>query len=426
MFDPQKFCEFSEKRNEVSIKNGNNILATAFKNRRLALNLTLDQVTKDICSKAYLCKFENNQITIDDKVARVLCERVSLDFEKIKRINQDNSLNQAIHMLLFNQFDQIDGLAQSLNIDCFVASNKLVELINCLVHNEFERCEELIYNIDKVRSTLTEYEFVCFGILICEYYIRTNQFIKARNFIAKFKCDISFKDLKFLYLEQCFNVYFNLEEKNDAFSSYHLLEKEFNNGFPKKREFLNKIHFLELFSSSQTLIELKDMLDDFIPEEYISEYWYTYCLCLIKIGEYNQCMQLIHKYEFIEARFVALYVYSSMEVSKLTRSYSSKDNPSKKLSTKTIAIMNNLVEKMEKNHHNIIDRNFIKLMQLELVGESKEELVNYIREIALKYDKLYQHRFYSYVYTHHLFDLLGSMTRYKEAYLIAKSDRTFK
>ena len=426
IFDPLKFCEFSLRRSEISMKNVNYLLAAAFKSRRLQLNMTLDEVTRDICSKAYLCKFENNQITIDEKVARCLCERVDLDYDKIISLGQSNNLVTGIRMFLFNQNEQIDGLIQSLDFDCFIASNKILELLAALVNYHFERCEELIIEIDRVRSTLTEYEFLAFGVCILEYYIRTNQFIKAKSFIKGFSCDIRFKELKYLYLEQKFNVYFNLCETGEAYNAYRLLEKEFNTGYPRKREFLDKLRFIELFSSSKTIKELQDMLDDMIPTEYIEEYWYTYCMCLMKANNYTDCMQIIQKHDLASAQFVALYTYSANMVARMIPQNKDKEPLSKRLSSKTIVYMNSLVERMEKNHLNTIDRNFIKLMQLELVSSSDEELASYIKEVALKFDKFYQHRFYSYIYAHHLFEILGNMTRYKEAYLIAKSDRSFK
>lgn len=424
IFDPQKFCEFSERRNVIALKTQNNILATAFKSKRLQLNMTLSEATKDICSKAYLCKFENNQLMMDDKVVRVLCERVDLDYDRVKNLNHDNSLVQGVRMFLYNQFDQIDGLVKTMDFDCFIASNKLLELLNNLVLGNYTKCEELIVDIDRVRSSLSEYEFCTFAICICEYYIRTNQFLKAYHFIEKFKYDINFKDLKHLHLEQRFIIFFNLELKSESFNAYKLLEKEFDNGYPKKRLFFDKLHYLELFSSNDTISELKNMLDDMMPPEYIEEYWYTYCICLIKIGEYHEAIQLITKYELSNSRFVALYVYAAWKQAVSTDSKQGEPL-SKRLPSKMIIYMNNLVDKMEKNHQNVIDCNFIKLMQLELKGEAKEDLVDFIRDTALKYDRSYQHRLYSYIYSHHLFDLLGSMTRYKEAYLIAKNDRTF-
>ena len=86
-----------------------------------------------------------------------------------------------------------------MDFDCFIASNKLLELLNNLVLGNYTKCEELIVDIDRVRSSLSEYEFCTFAICICEYYIRTNQFLKAYHFIEKFKYDISFKDLKHLH-----------------------------------------------------------------------------------------------------------------------------------------------------------------------------------------------------------------------------------
>ena len=189
---------------------------------------------------------------------------------------------------------------------------------------------------------------------------------------------------------------------------------------------MDKLHFLELFASTDTLKELKDMLDDIIPDDYIDEYWYTYCLCLIKTANYNECIQLIQKYDLVSAKFVALYVYSANMVARMIKPSKGNEILSKRLPNKTIVKMNSLVDRMEKNYQNVIDRNFIKLMQLEMVGSTDEELAAYIREVALKYDNNYQHRLYSYVYAHHLFEILGNMTRYKEAYLIAKNDRTFK
>lgn len=425
-FNPQKFCDFSGKRGEVALKNSNNILAAAYKNRRLQLNMTLDAATKDICSKAYLCKFENNQLTMDGAIAKALCERVTLDYDKIVNFTNNNSLSSGVRMYLFNQFEQIEGLIETIDDDCFIASNKLLELLLALAYNNYDRCEELIACIDKVRSSLSDYEFASFTICICEYFIKTNQFLKAKSFINKLKYEITFKELKFLYLEQCFNIYFNLGELKNAFNAYKALEKEFSNGFPKKREFLDKLHYLEIFSSKETIQDLKDMLDDLIPDEYIEEYWYSYTLCLIKNGNYEECMRIIQEYNLNEAKFVAVFTYAaSMHARMLPKGASDKASLAKRLPLKTISYINEMAEKMDKSHHNLIDRNFIKLMQLELVTTDSEELVNYIREVAIKYDKNYQHRFYSYIYAHHLFNYLGSLTRYKEAYLIAKNDRAF-
>ena len=421
--NPQKLCDYSVKRSEMSIKGDDHILSAAYKSRRLELCMTLDAATTDICSKACACKFENNQQPMDSKIGRPLFERVDLNYDRIAKISKSNNLEKGVRLFLYNRFDQIENLIEKYGVDCFIASNEILELLVNLVDGNYERCEELIANIDRVRSALSEYEFFTFGICLSEYFIRTNQFIKAKSFVKKFRYEATCKELKQLYLEQIFVVYFNLDDKTEAFNAYRLLEKEFNNGYPKKREIVDKIHYLELFSSKATLIELRNMLDDIIPEEYIEEYWYSYCLCLIKNKEYNECMQLIQKYSLTSSRFVALYVYSVNMLSWPVIIDKTKDNLERKIPQKIINKINEFVERMEKNHYNVIDCNFIKLMQLELVGTSYEELVAYIREIALKYDKSYQHRFYSRIYTKHLFTYLGIMTRYKEAFLIVKGEQ---
>lgn len=79
--------------------NYNKTIGSMLKHSRLNKNLTLEDVSKDICSISYLCKVENNQIVPSEKNKPKLFERLEIKEEDLTYQNSD----QWIKDILYNQ-----------------------------------------------------------------------------------------------------------------------------------------------------------------------------------------------------------------------------------------------------------------------------------------------------------------------------------
>lgn len=429
-FNSSKFFDFISRRLSKLHRQDVNVLSTILKNQRIEQNMTLEDITKDICSKAYLCKFENNLIDIDEGIAKRLCERVHVDYYKVMNLSSNNRLDHALKLYIYSQKEELEAMYNDIVSDSlYIVNNELIKVLYYLLIHDEKNASNIINSLEKVKTTFSDYELAVFIMCIVEYYIFSSEFLCAKSFCTKLNNDLFCeRSLLQIFKEDKFIIHANLGELVEAYIAYNELIKENDNSYPMKRQFRDKVLFLETFYSKDSLKELEVLKNDLVPEEYATEYWYSYCTTLIKLECYEECLDIIIREKLESAEFAALYAYAISESTKQSMKYeiaSSKKpiNLVKYIDPKYIGGFNTLIAYMNQEKKKSIHRTFVKLVQYELTGTDKQKIIDYLKDVAIAEDEAHQHRLYSAYYANTLLRLLGSIAHYKEAYTLMIKNR---
>lgn len=207
------------------INPANKTVGSIIKHRRKEMGLTLEEVSKDVCSLSYLCKVERNQLIPNDSILNTLKERLKIDnrlfveeendylwIEDIlsKKYVESNILNNHIDkvdyrskliMLAYNVFNEKNYEKSSL------IANELIGYYNFFLQDELIFFVVLViqiyYGLEKYNHIIElSRELVLFNvknniehytnILVIKSYYKIGLYNNARSLLEKTK-SISYK-----------------------------------------------------------------------------------------------------------------------------------------------------------------------------------------------------------------------------------------
>lgn len=386
------------------------VYSATLKNERLRNNLTLGDLTHKICSKSYASKIENNLITPDEFVMKMLFERMNIDYDKLSAMDQTNYLFECLHYYFYHQFDYIQSLSERTQKPFFIARNALVQLFYQLIKQDYNQFRIQVQVIDDVKNTLDDFELLVLFFCVIEYFIKTHQYTQAETYL-RLVAQIAHQTtiLHALFAEQKFLVACHLNQTYRAHQYYQDLEHYYTIGYPIKKQFKDKLLFLETFYQDHPAIEeMKRMEADYIPQEYEQSFWYSQLLIMTKQGHYLPVMDIIIERNFRHAKFVALFGFCVKQIMSSDRQIEGMAQYRQQFFT--------FYEQMEYNEHDFMHVNFIKLMLLEIRGSDRYEILDYLKDYLIAQIPSVQHRFYTPYYQKKYVTFLGQHSRYKDAY----------
>lgn len=407
--------EFIERKHRAENQNPSSMYSATLKNKRLEMNMTLGDLTEGICSKSYVSKIENNLLVPDEYVMRLLFEKVDINYTDLVKSDCKNVLPDCVLYFLYHKYEAIDQVYQQLDDTYFIARNAIVKLFYYLSHQMHEQFITVVKQINEVKNTLEDDEFLTWMFCIVEYYIQTNQFRLAKKYL-KILQDIKMhpSPLKSLFIQQRFIVACHLRDYVYAQKFYQKLRDLYIINYPYKRQFYEKLMFLETFYQEyNTLEELNHMAMDIIPEEYEQDFWYIKTIVLVKSNNYIAAIETMMDNELHDARYLALFGYCLKMLLAMPRRI-----PELKKYHDHFKMLH---EKASLQEIETIHMHFIQLMVLEINKAERHEIFDYLKNFILIHMANYQHRFYTKYYKDKYIELLGENSRYKEAYLFALS-----
>jgi hypothetical protein len=390
--------------------------AATLKNERRRLDMTLEEVTSNICSKSYASKIENNLLAPDPNIIRLLFEKVNINYDKLMSMEVTNNLSQCMKYYLYRQKDKIKEVYLNVTTEFFIARDSLIKLLYLLTTKQFNEFSYEVESLDEIKSSLNDYELLMLMFCTIEFYILNHQFIDADKYLNIIK-NMPFDDaiLKALFYEQRFIVACNLHQLVKIYRYYEDIRNEYKLGYPMKQQFYTKILFLEAFCDNyETLQEFENMLNDYIPEEYRDDFYYSQCITLLKMHNFEEAIKCIINNNFCEPRFIALLGYCVKTLQEQNREIIDLDQ--------YLSIFMERYKSMEYDGNDTIHLNFIKLMNMEINNVKQYEIFDYLKNYLVVNLSMYQHRFYSIYYSIKYLSMLGNHSRYKEAYNFSKSD----
>ncbi len=410
--DYEKFVENRQNSNQQYVYSP---FASTFKNARLSQRKTLFAVVGKTCSLSYISKYENNLITPDESVLRVLFDNVGIDYELLCSSNMSDAIPSIIKAYLRYDIAALEEYYIKSQTPFFIAQNALASLFYYLIKKQFTRCSEEIERIDNVKTTLNDYQLLVLGTATVEFFILTNRFKEARRILNIQKS--IFKDnhdIKTLYLEQRFFVSITLKDNLNILENYSELQKTYNT-YPIRKQIRNKIYFLETcWKEEFAYQEIIAMNSEYIPEECYHDYLYSKYLIMLRRHEYELLINDFHLVNIKSISLLALYSYAILKLINLNHPHLTKKYQEEKLN-------------LEREFNKIIFERFyeqeylfIKLVIMQINKISTLDICDYMKANIVPKIEASQHRFYTEYYVNTYLNILKQLARYKEALIFAE------
>lgn len=400
--------EIVKKRLEAGPIQETNYLSSIIKRKRIELKLTLSEVTKNICSEAFLSKVERNLMSTNNERVALLCERLDLDYDSLSKLENNKRVEKVLYLFMDMEYDQILEVEEKICEGVFIAEDEIVKSFKYLVKREFKKLNSCIIGLDSVKECLSDVELFALLLIVFEYnfyILRCNKALEYMELLESFclkndNCRIFLKERRFIL--SCIMEHTDIKYLfDDIRRDFHLysIDKQF--GF--------FMYYQQAQNTEDSYNYLLNMGKNYIPEQYKEDYSYAKAYMLSKLGHHLEAMKEILESGYSRAKFISLYAYnlfmyaSNIPTESEYKSYKGKLYSLMKIGTR--------------NSGDTYHVAFIKLMQLEIDNCSLETICNHIKNCLIKelYDYCYP------LYDEYIKDryclLLGKLCRYKDAYL---------
>lgn len=162
-------------------------LSKVLKAKRLEQGKSLEEVASGICSTSYLSRIENNLVKMQEPYMQLLFEKLSIDYEDLKKNRTNNYCLELLKKNLLRQKIEYCNLYDKL-IDSnhyLDMEQQLIILYDCLLKYEFEKSELIMEKLDKLiyHFSIIEQQFYLY--LIALYYYLTDNTIMSYRHIKK-------------------------------------------------------------------------------------------------------------------------------------------------------------------------------------------------------------------------------------------------
>lgn len=290
--------KFENERSGNQVKSN---LAKFLKRRRLEMQVTLEQLSKGVCSTSYLSKIENGQVEVTDDYYEILFEKLDLNYSDVLNIRSSAIYEDLMRLYLYDKKQEltckVDELIRS-NYYCCVEVEIMVLLFN-VINGSLKEAQKMLEKLVEVQASLTKEDTKMLLFVTTVYYMRTSQFLKAHEQVVLFE-DFGQNDEKYQFacLDLMLDLYFELQKTNLFWTSYQkLLSNPLSLFFPKRlhQHQLQGIFLQSLDRGSCDF--LRKQLEDFAignPEEKEDAKYYE-ALFYVSKGEYIEAGAILSK-----------------------------------------------------------------------------------------------------------------------------------
>ncbi len=382
----------------------NYLYSQIIKNERLKRHLTLEEMSKGICSISYLCKLEKNAIEPEESYVQAIFERINLDYHKVGQNILEDGVHKLLKSYLYNDYKEIDKLYEHADDSIFNAHNYFIKALYYLLKKKYTEFMKIIKTLDKIKDTLLRDDLGVLVFLVSEYYIRTYQFNEAYkhlNYILNM--EFEYDELNWLIYEQFFIVGYQLKKYPILWRYYQELIKNCNIGYPSKRQIFIRLIFLSL-KAEEYYDEVEKELNQFHlyteDQEYYMALLYWKLIILSKGGNFLQVYEEIINHHLIDdVRFVCLLLYSTDYLN---------DEKYKQEAYE-------IAKKIEFQPYDTIHQKYVQFMLMKLANEKKHLVIDYLKYNIVPTRNKYYHHLYNQAYEDYYLDYLCKTSKYKEA-----------
>ena len=398
--------KIKEKReNEEYLK-----YSTIIKKLRTEKNLTISELSKDICSISYLSKLENGIIQTSDVTITLLFDRLGVDYKTFESQNKKIDLHKIVQA--YSQGDK-KTIDKAKNDASEMPLNIVVPIIIALYnlhYGLFEDVKKEIIDLEPVKETLGQFDSLVFLFIVIEYYVKTHNYIQAYDYLKLIEClDINDYTLKMLILEDMIKVGYELDNGSLLIHSYLEYKNKVVPTYPIIRtlevNYLYNLYSYQEYPLSSIKNHLLISTDKLTGEEKVLVFYYELLLKL-KTKPLNTVYQelISHKSYFSDGRIIGLFSYVVFlldkdeyyqELNKITKGYN--------------------FDKV-----NYIHQKFVCFVLMYGSSSSDNDLLSFLKDEVINNDSNENFLLYDNIYKSVYISLLASLCRYKEIYLFFK------
>lgn len=207
------------------------------KNRRFDLEMTLYNVSKNICSMSYLCKVENNKIVPNEYCVNEICNKLDIDNKTLKAINNvERNLLKLTKSYLYGEYNEIKIIFnESKSLKSYASD--IISFIYYISIKDLANATTYFNKVNNLVSSMSNNELLIVSIFETIYYYFNQDFkssIKILNYVDKFCFEeelkllsriIRFYDLIALNSPMIGSIYNELILQLTNLSKYKLCEK---------------------------------------------------------------------------------------------------------------------------------------------------------------------------------------------------------
>ena len=179
--------------------------------RRLEKNLTLSEVSKNICSISYLSKIESNKIIPNQRCLELLMERIDVSKWEIYALeNCDSIMKDLINAFLYGNTQKLNEMYEDAKNTDNNQCTDIIKIAYYLYNNNPSNAERLINDNLSISVSMSKSILYVFNYLAGLYLTLTNELDSVEEILKKSKeaylsdeLSLLFQELSFIYYVKC-------------------------------------------------------------------------------------------------------------------------------------------------------------------------------------------------------------------------------
>lgn len=370
-----------------------------------------------ICCPAYESKLERNQYEcLNDTIIPKLCERLDLSYEDVKISCNEEELVNAIHEFFMNDINQLEKRVGKFSDNASFVITNIISCFYFFLKNDIDKLTNYIRKLDVVKASMNIIEMSALLVVIIKASIDKQEFKKALDYYHyALMLDSDNSDIKIMLSECKFIIDCNLYNKYIN-NNHDVIDKDYEElkaNYLLTSPIINQIHlqlqYLKTLDSDKTLEVLANLEHDQIFKN-IDEYKYVKALAFVRAKRYKDLIAYLDDCVNLGFKFVSLYAFSVKEIIKKIHDVNDpiRINLKKKLKS--------LINNAKMDGKDAVHIAFLKLMELEIDDDTDVKIYEYIKCEMGALLKKFNVSFYLEYCLERSCELIGKMTKYKEAY----------
>ena len=394
-------------------------LGSLFRSVRVSKGMTLNETAVDCCI-GFLSKFERNQVdNPNQEIIRKLCEKLDLDYDKVTKATNGSILNYCIQAIMYNDVQKLRNLYENLDENIPFSITLLIKGAYFYGIKQYNKFIAMMEQIDPIKHTIAKIEFAFYLILIIKYYVDTEQLNMAHRYVS-YVISLEVEDKMIIIMSQELKFVINCRLRtNDVNFEYDKLKKYYDDNYPFRKQIMMKLEYLKAKENERAINALEYVYED-IRESGLLEYSdYRYALAYLYVQNemYEKALEVYNYYggfKITELNFrdLCLFGISIVQMYKLGKI--DKDVKNKVLTK--IKIAN---EQTKYDDKDIVHMRFLNYIIYQLEEAQQSFMLSYIRDDLLKNTfNLYRYSMYENYCINDYIKMIGSSSKYKEAFLL--------
>ena len=188
MSEPSKISH--EIRRRIALYyDHSHVFGLEVRSRRYDLEMTLYNLSHDICSMSYLCKVENNKIIPNEYCVGEICNKLEIDHKTLQAINDvEKNLLKLVNAYLNEEMNIIEDIyKESRQLKSYASD--IISFVYYISISNIEKTTEYFNKVNNLVSSMSDNELLIVSIFESIYFYLNQDFkssLKLLDYVDKF------------------------------------------------------------------------------------------------------------------------------------------------------------------------------------------------------------------------------------------------